>query len=236
GHIVTGVPHMHHNGPDVTGRIGGELPILAVQSTVLFPSAVISLQAGSSRHVALLEAAREDEDVIALFVQRSDSTVDPPAVSDLAPIGIAARIVRRLKMPGDRVQVLLHGVARVRLLELIRSDPFPVGRVEPVVVPAENGPRTDVLMGQALDAYERLVQLDNRYSPETLELLRTNIDAGSDLFSDLLATYLNVPLADKQRLVEMLDPADRLSRLVNLVEHEVARLMVESDITLQATV
>src|SRR5439155_12274433 len=64
----------------------------------------------------------------------------------------------------------------------------------------------------------------------------TNIDAGSDLFSDLLATYLNVPLGDKQRLVEMLDPADRLSRLVDLVEHEVARVMVESDITLQATV
>jgi len=90
-------------------------------------------------------------------------------------------------------------------------------------------------MGRVLDAYERLVRLDNRYSSETLELLRTNIGAGADLFSDLLATYLNVPLAEKQRLVEVLDPTERLLRLVDLVEREVARVMVESDITLQAT-
>ena len=90
-------------------------------------------------------------------------------------------------------------------------------------------------MGQALDAFERLARLDNRYSPEALELLRMNLDAGPELFSDLLATYLNMPLAEKQRLVETLDPGERLARLVDRVEYESARIMTETDIATQAT-
>jgi ATP-dependent Lon protease len=228
------MPHQGVSAAD--SPIGGELPILAVQSTVLFPSAVISLQAGASRHVALLQAVREDQDIIALFAQRPDSAGDTLAMGDLAPIGVAARIVRRLKLGGDRLQVLLHGLARVQLLELTRIDPFPVGRVQPVpAMPAESAPRLDVLMGHALDAYERLVRLDNRYSPEPIELLRMNIGAGPDLFSDLLATYLNAALAEKQHLVETLDPGDRLGRLVDLIEREIARIMIENDVSLQAT-
>ena len=120
---------------------------------------------------------------------------------------------------------------------MVRVDPFFVGRVQAAQVPPT--PRTldvDVLMGKALALWENLVELDGKYSRETIEVLKMNVEAGPGLFSDLVASYLNVSLEEKQKLVEMLVPRERVRRLIELIEAEIGKITVDRDIKGQVKV
>ena len=103
-----------------------------------------------------------------------------------------------LRLGEDRQQLFLHGRERVQLEALLTTEPYFVGRVRRPA-PRRLPPRLelDVLIAKALDAFQALASADDRYSRETVELLRMNLEAGPDVFSDLLATYLNVPVEEK---------------------------------------
>jgi len=228
------MPHRGATAAEVP--IPKKLAVLPLLSSVLFPSGVISLQVGISRNIALLKTLNEDQDIVGLFCQRGGNSKDPRA-ENLSKIGVAARIVQRLKLGGDRLQVFLHGLSRIELLEVVKVEPFFVCKVQPVViVPIGRGLDVDVLMGKALSLYENLVELDGKYAKETIEVLKMNLEMGPALFSDLLATYLNVSLDDKQKLIEMLNPRERIHRVVELIEGEIAKITVERDIKGQVKV
>ncbi len=206
------------------------LPILVLRSAVLFPSGVIGLQVATDRSLRMVEALPTGTSVVAIFGAKSGES-EPAALTDFAEVGVLAEVVQVLRLGEDRQQLFLHGRERVELEALLRTDPYFVGRVRRPA-PRRLPPRLelDVLISKALDSFQALASADDRYSRETVELLRMNVDAGPDVFSDLLATYLNVPVEEKQRLVETLNPAERLQLLVDLVEQEMARVAVDRDI------
>ena len=206
------------------------LPILVLRSAVLFPSGVIGLQVATERSLRLVESLPQAGCLVAIFSARSGES-EPTSSDDFAKVGVAAEVVQVLRLGEDRQQLFLHGLQRVALVSLESSEPFYLGRVQKVkprrVATALEG---DVLIGKALAAFESLAVADDRYSSETVELLRMNVDQGAELFSDLLATYLNVAVEEKQRLVETTSAGERLRLLVELVEQELARVAVDRDI------
>jgi len=206
------------------------LPILVLRSAVLFPSGVIGLQVATDRSLRLVESLPPGNSLVAIFGAKSGDS-EPTTAESFAPVGVVAEVVQVLRLGEDRQQLFLHGRSRVRLAGLLQSDPYFVGRVRPVRAPKlPSAIDVEVLIARALDAFESLSAADDRYSRETVELLRMNADQGPDLFSDLLATYLNVAVEEKQRLVETTDPIERLAALVDVIEQEMARVAVDRDI------
>lgn len=206
------------------------LPILVLRSAVLFPSGVIGLQVATDRSLRLVESLPGGNSLIAIFAAKSGES-EPTSLDHFAQIGVLAEVVQVLRLGEDRQQLFLHGRKRIELKALVQTDPYFIGRVQ-VPPPRRLPPRLEleVLVSKALDAFQLLAGADDRYNRETVELLRMNVDQGAEVFSDLLATYLNVPVEEKQRLVETVNPGERLQLLVELVEQEVARVAVDRDI------
>jgi ATP-dependent Lon protease len=211
-------------------EIPQSLPIYPLVTTVLFPSGVAALQIADERNLELAESLTEEKDLIGLFCLLPESR-GGTAMRDLQQVGVAAKVVQKLKLGDHRQQILCHGLTRIQLQGIERTEPFLVGRVS-VLEPRNDLPKPELeqLMKRSLAAFGRLASADERYSPETVEVLRMNVDSGAEFFSDLLASFLNVALDEKRKLIGMVDPSERLGLLAEVANRELARSQVENDI------
>ena len=211
--------------------LAGERPVLPLRSVVLFPGGVVGLQLSSEKSLALAAHVLETGEPVAIFA--SGEATDPAAEDpELAPVGVVCEVVQVLPLAPGQKQIFLHGIRRVRLLERVRTEPFVRARLGEVDESSETPElELNLLLGKALAAFETLVALDDRYEAETLELLEINMERGAGVVSDLLASHLLISVDAKQRVVEMLDPADRLRYLVDLCESQAARSAVEGDVS-----
>src|SRR6266576_4239735 len=155
--------------------VPSRLPIIPLVSSVLFPGGVLSLQVGIDRNVRLLKGLPDDQNLIAAFCQKSGDKENPRA-EDLAQIGVLAAIVQRLPLSSDRYQLFLQGRQRVELVQMLQSEPYFEGKLREVAPrPIAKSVKTESLMNKALSLFEKLVESDNKYSNELLNILRMNV-------------------------------------------------------------
>src|ERR1700751_4963947 len=183
-------------------EIPNRLPIIPLVSSVLFPGGVLSLQVGIDRNVRLLKSLPEDQNLIAAFCQKGGDK-ENPRPEDLSQIGVLAAIVQRLPLSSDRYQVFLQGRQRVELVQMLQNEPYFEGMLREIAPrPAPKNVKTDNLMNKAMSFFGKLVETDAKYSNEILNILRMNMSEGPDTFADLLASFVNFPLEEKQLLLE----------------------------------
>jgi ATP-dependent Lon protease len=221
------MPRTESSHSDLT--IPETLPIYPLATTVLFPEGVAALQIADDRNLALVDGLDDDNDLIGLFCLQPDGS-GGRVLTDLQTVGVAARVVQKLRLGNRRQQILCHGVTRIELAELEKTEPFLVGRVRRAEPEKQRSTELDRLVTRCLKAYRRLARSDDRYSPETVEVLRMNTDAGAGFFADLMASFLSLSLEEKRWLVATVDPAERLRFLAATADRELARSQLEKDI------
>jgi ATP-dependent Lon protease len=146
-------------------------------------------------------------------------------------IGCAASIVRLLRLPDGSVQVLLQGLARVRLVEITQTDPFRMARVEPVEEMVQDSIELDGLVHNLKDQFQSLVgQAPN--APQELAVAIANIDEPG-LVADFVGANVDISPAEKQGLLETLDVSERLRQATMLVSHELEVVEIGSKIQSQ---
>ncbi len=209
--------------------IPDRLPIYPLVTTVLFPSGVAALQIADEQNLLLAESLEEERDLLGLFCLAGGGRKERRP-QDLQPVGVAARVVQKLRLGDHRLQILCHGIARVELVDIEQTKPYLVAGVRPVEAQVASSREVDGWVERALEQYQRLTQVDKRYSPETVEVLRQNRASGASFFADLLASFLNIALDEKRVLVSTVSPRARLELLVDILERELSREAVESDI------
>lgn len=206
------------------------LPIIPLVSSVLFPGGVLSLQVGIDRNVRLLKALPDDQNLIAAFCQKSGDK-ENPRPDDLAPIGVLAAIVQRLPLSSDRYQLFLQGRQRVELVQMLQTEPYFEARLREVAPrPIAKNIKTEALMNKALSLFEKLVESDNKYSNELLNILKMNMSEGPDTFADLLSSFVNFPLEEKQLLLETVNPIERIELLVDWIQRDLGKATVDREL------
>ncbi|MBV8519633.1 MAG: endopeptidase La [Acidobacteria bacterium] len=222
------------NGPDwVDLDVPSRLPIIPLVSSVLFPGGVLSLQVGIDRNVRLLKSLPDDQNLIAAFCQKSGDKENPKP-EDLAQIGVLAAIVQRLPLSADRYQLFLQGRQRVELVQMLQNEPYFEARLREVAPrPIPKTVKTDQLMGKALSLFEKLVESDSKYSNELLNVVRSNMDEGPDVFADLISSFVNFPLEEKQLLLETVNPIERIELLIEWVQRDLGRATVDRELQRQ---
>ena len=210
------VPAPNITVPDwVDLEVPNRLPIIPLVSSVLFPGGVLSLQVGIDRNVRLLKNLPDDQNLIAAFCQKSGDK-ENPRPEDLSQIGVLAAIVQRLPLSSDRYQLFLQGRQRVELVQMLQNEPYFEGRLRELAPrPIPKSVKTEALMTKAMSLFEKLVESDSKYSNELLNILRMNITEGPDTFADLLSSFVNFPLEEKQLLLETVNPIERIELLVD---------------------
>jgi ATP-dependent Lon protease len=204
-----------------------ELPLLPVRDTILFPRVAAPLFVSRERSTRAVEAAMAGTQRIAVFAQK-DAETQEPGVEDLYELGTEAVIGRVWRMPDQTTSVFVQGRRRLRLLKLTKTEPYLMARVLPVLDTVEPSLSTEAQMRAVLTLFEKVVRL-SRNIPDDAFVMAMNVNEPSWL-ADLVASNLNIELAQKQELLEIVDPLARLEKISVLLAKELDVLELESRI------
>jgi ATP-dependent Lon protease len=203
------------------------LPILPLRDIVVFPHRIVPLFVGREKSVAALEAAMAADKELFLVAQL-DPGEDDPDRDALYDLGVIATAMQLLKLPDGTVRVLVEGVKRARLVDLVPREGYTVAEIEEVPEEDASGPEAQALMRSVLDQFENYAKLNKRLPPET-GIQLGEIEDPSTL-ADAVASNLSIKVADKQALLGELNPARRLEMVFAFMEGELGVLQVEKKI------
>jgi len=195
--------------------IPAELPIIPLASTVVFPQMVVNLQVVRKKNLSLIRDM-EPESIIGLVVQKSSSAEVPP-IEDLSTIGVAARLVNKLNVSGNTIQIILLGLRRFKIAAYDQTEPYLRARVACIDEREDESMEANLLMGNALHLLENLIQLDPRVPAEILNLIKNNLTGPGNL-ADQVANHLNFELEEKKTILQTIAPLDRLKVAIRLIE------------------
>ncbi len=202
-----------------TARETLDLPVLPLRDVVVFPHMVIPLFVGRDKSIRALDLAMEADKRILLVAQKSAETDDPEA-ADLYEIGTLAHVLQLLKLPDGTIKVLVEGVSRARVTEVREVDGTLAGRGVEVEPTSDREPReVEAVARSLMGLFEQYVKTNRKLPPELLQTL-SGIDEPGRL-ADTISAHLGVRLAEKQRLLETIEIADRLELLVGFVDGEI---------------
>ena len=203
------------------------LPILPLRDIVVFPHRIVPLFVGREKSVAALEAAMGADKELFLVAQL-DPGEDDPDRDALYDLGVVATAMQLLRLPDGTVRVLVEGLRRARLVDLVQGDGFMSAEVEDVEEQSADGPEAQALMRSVVDQFENYAKLNKRMPPETGIQLGEIEDAS--ILADAVASNLSIKVADKQALLAELNPARRLEMVFAFMEGELGVLQVEKKI------
>ncbi len=203
------------------------LPILPLRDIVVFPHRIVPLFVGREKSVAALEAAMAADKELFLVAQL-DPGEDDPDRDALYDLGVIATAMQLLKLPDGTVRVLVEGVKRARLVDLVPRDEYTVAEIEEVEEDDAGGPEAQALMRSVIDQFENYAKLNKRLPPETGIQLGEIEDASA--LADAVASNLSIKVADKQALLTELNPARRMEMVFAFMEGELGVLQVEKKI------
>jgi ATP-dependent Lon protease len=203
------------------------LPVLPLRDVVVYPHMVIPLFVGRERSIVALEQAMKVDKQILLLAQKQ-ADVDDPAPKDLYEVGTVATILQLLKLPDGTVKVLVEGVERARVAQIIAGDFFAakVGVLGEAETYDER--EMDVLVRSVISQFEQYVKLNRKVPPEILTSLAGIEQPGR--LADTVAAHMSLKLDAKQRILEIEDVRRRLEHILALIEGEMDVLQIEKRI------
>ncbi len=204
-----------------------EVPLLPMRETVLFPHMVAPLFVGRDRSMKAIEAAQANNEPLIVVAQRDVENEDPRP-EDLYLIGTEVLIGRSLRMPDGTTSVLTQGQRRAEIVEFVKTEPYFRVRARVLGDPTAKPPATEALMRAVLALFEKVTHL-NRALPEDAYVYAMNITEPGWL-ADLVASTIDLAVAVRQEILEILDPTSRLQRLSILLAKELDVLELEDQI------
>jgi ATP-dependent Lon protease len=196
-----------------------DLPVLPLRDVVVFPHMVIPLFVGRDKSMHALEQAMAADKRILLVAQKSAETDDPSA-ADLYQIGTLAQVLQLLKLPDGTIKVLVEGVSRVNVTDIVDRDNSLYGQGEEIDVDeAAESREIEAVARSLMSLFEQYVKTNRKLPPELLQTL-AGIDEPGRL-ADTIAAHLGVRLSDKQKLLETIAVGERLELLVGFVDGEI---------------
>jgi len=202
-------------------------PILPLRDIVVFPNRIVPLFVGRDKSVAALEAAMAEDKQLFLVAQL-DPNEDDPDRDALYDLGVVATAMQLLKLPDGTVRVLVEGVRRARLIELIEADGHLSAVVEDVAEEEAAEPEAQALMRSVVDQFDNYAKLNKRLPAETGVQLAEIEDPS--MLADAVASSLSIKVPDKQALLSELNPSRRLEMVFAFMEGELGVLQVEKKI------
>lgn len=194
------------------------LPILPLRNSVFFPGGVLPLAVGRQKTIALIKDAVRDDQVIGVVTQRRAEEEDPGS-ADLYSMGTVARIVKLLKMGEDNYSLVVQGLARFRVLELVQENPYLKARIEPVEdkTAAENV-EVEALGINLKKLAREVIELMPELPAAATELVESITHPGH--LADLIAANVDVPIEEKQAVLETVDLKARMKLVLELLNRK----------------
>ena len=203
------------------------VPMMPVRDMVIFPQQMTPFIVGREASVRALEEALAGEKKIFLSTQH-DASVDDPKPEEIYAVGTLANIVQSVKLPDGNIKVLVEGVERARSLSVSSEEGFFRANIRLMSARIETTPQVEQLVQKVTNLYEQFIKLSQSLNYDTM-IAAARVDDPSRL-SDTIAANLQLPVDEKQDLLETADPLERLNRVADILEIELEKLNVDRNI------
>lgn len=200
-------------------EIDNELPILPLRNAVLFPGVVTPITVGREKSLELIKQVNKGNKTLGAIAQRDDS-VDEPKLNDFHQYGTVARIIKMLNMPDGSTTVIIQGRRRFGLLDLIKTEPFHVGRIEVLTnaEPAEDDKEFEALISSIKDMAFQIIQKSPSIPMEASFTLE-NIESPKYLVN-FICSNLSADVKEKQKLLETSNIQKRAENALEMLSKE----------------
>ncbi len=225
------IPLMTNDEEDEMEReeVPGELPLLPLRNTVLFPGVVIPITAGRDKSISLLQKANKEKSLIGVVSQKDANNEDPGA-GDIYNIGTVARIIRMFKMPDGNTTVIIQGKKRFEVNEILEEEPFLKASVSFLSdqKPAKDEEKFQALISSIKELALRIIKESPNIPSEAAFALK-NIESNAFLLN-FISSNMNLEVEKKQQLLAINDMQERANLVLKHLHDEFRMLEMKNEI------
>jgi ATP-dependent Lon protease len=203
------------------------LPMMPIRDVIIFPYMMTPFVVGRETSIRALEEALAGDKRIFLATQH-DAAVDEPKPNEIYQVGTISNIVQSLKLPDGNIKVLVEGVERGKILKISTEEGYFRTTVKTAAYRTVTTPSLEQLVQRVTSLFEQYVKLSQSLNYETM-IAAVKVDEIGK-FTDTIAANLSVSLEERQEVLEIFDPVDRLTRLADILDIEIEKLNVDRTI------
>src|SRR5450631_2407656 len=203
------------------------LPMMPIRDVVIFPFMMTPFVVGRDSSVRALEEALAGEKKIFLATQH-DASIDEPRPDEIYSVGTVANIVQSLKQADGNLKVLVEGVERAKIISVSEEEGYFRAIVKTFNFKVDAGPQLEDLVTRVTGLFEQYVKLSQNLNYETM-IAAIRVDEPGKL-ADTVGANLQLTIEEKQELLEIFDPVDRLTRVAEMLDIEIEKLNVDRTI------
>ncbi|HEV2297049.1 MAG TPA: endopeptidase La [Candidatus Acidoferrales bacterium] len=203
------------------------VPMMPVRELVIFPQMMNPFIVGRDASVRALEEALAGEKKIFLATQH-DASIDDPRPDEIYQVGTLANIVQSVKLPDGNIKVLVEGMERAKIVQVTNDEGFFRASIRVIPSKAEPSPQLEQAATRVTGLFEQYVKLSQSLNYDTM-IAAVRVDDPAKL-SDAIAANLQIPIEEKQELLELFDPLERLNRIGDILDAEIEKLNVDRSI------
>jgi len=194
------------------------LPLLPLRDIVVFPHMVAPLFVGREKSVNALADAMNTDKSVFLATQKKVG-IDNPGEDDISQVGTIGKVLQLLRLPDGTVKALVEGKTRARIIRFVPNQEFFQVELEKISTPEINQAESEALSRSILKSFDEYAELNKSISKELI----TNVNSITDpsQLADTVTAHFSFKIEDKQRLLETIDLAERMSLLLSLVKMEI---------------
>ncbi len=210
------------------------LPLLPIRDIVVYPFMILPFFVGRDSSIQAVDHALNKSERLILLASQKDMKAEAPTPDEIYETGTIAMIMRMRKLPDGRVKILVQGLSKARITEFTQEAPYfmcKLAKVSDVAI-EENNVAANALMRNIREQLEKVINMGKVLSPDILMILEDIKDAGR--LADLVASNLNLHVAEAQAILETLDPMERLHRINDILSRELEILAMQNKIKTNA--
>ena len=201
--------------------------MIPIRDVVVFPHMMIPFVIGRPTSVRALEFALEGSKRVFLATQM-DASVDEPKASDIYAVGTVANIVQSVKLSDGNIKVLVEGIQRVRALRYSNDPGFFVADVELLEETSASNARTNLLIKRLQTVFEQFSKLSHHVNYDAILNAMKTLEPSK--LADNICANLPISIEEKQQLLEMVDLAERIEKINEIIEVEMEKIKVDRNI------
>ena len=201
--------------------------MMPIRDVVIFPYMMTPFVVGRESSVHALEEALAGDKKIFLATQH-DASIDEPKPNDIFQVGTIVNIVQSLKLPDGNIKVLVEGIERGKILQVTETEGFMQATVRVARYATETTAQIEAGMQRVTALFEQYVKLCQSLNYETM-IAAVRMEDPAKL-TDTIAANLQLSIEEKQNLLEIFDPAERLSRIGDVLDVEIEKLNMDRTI------
>jgi ATP-dependent Lon protease len=207
-----------------------ELGIIPIKGGVVFPEQPIPLIIHTPKLAKLIDEILTTNKLAGALTQRNPE-IKEPTPEDVYPVGCVIQINKMLRFPDGTIRLLIRGLQRFRVKEFIQTEPYLKARIESISLAYKRTVSLEAMMRNVITMFQQLVSLAP-YLPDELGAIVLNINDANRL-ADFVTHYINLDYREKQVLLEILDPKERLNKLIPALQKEISILELGAKIRSQ---